>query len=54
MYVMRTVVLACEIRNIKRLLVSDRYAAMGLYTFKFHKAGKVCVVNVFFFHLIIL
>jgi calpain-12 len=39
-------VLACEPKNIKRLIVSDRYATLGLYTVKFNKAGKWRYVHI--------
>jgi calpain len=39
-------VLACEIKNIQRLLVSDKYRDKGIYTFKFNKAGKWRYVHI--------
>lgn len=39
-------VLACDIKNIKRLLVSSRYADKGFYMLKFNKAGKWRYVHI--------
>eukprot|EP01038_Epipyxis_sp_PR26KG_P013241 gene13241-17747_t len=38
--------LACNPALIKTLMVSNRYASQGLYTFKFYKAGKWRYVHV--------
>lgn len=38
--------MACQPRYIRRLLVSDKFAAVGLYTFKFYKAGKWRYVHI--------
>jgi hypothetical protein len=34
-------VIACEPDWLRRLVVSEKYASLGLYTFRFNKAGKV-------------
>jgi hypothetical protein len=38
--------LSCKIDYVKRLLVSDKYASQGCYTFKFHKYGKWRYVHI--------
>mmetsp|Transcript_32355 Transcript_32355/g.54541 ORF Transcript_32355/g.54541 Transcript_32355/m.54541 type:complete len:832 (+) Transcript_32355:47-2542(+) len=38
--------LSCQPQYVNRLLVSNKYAAQGLYTLKFHKAGKWRYVHV--------